>query len=144
MIEIEITESIGSLKTETLKNTMNVLRDQGFRFALDDLGSEYSSLGILSDLPFDTIKLDRLLIKRLTEDTVSRSIVEGVVQACAKNNICCIAEGIEQSESVNILKEAGCNLGQGYYFGRPMTVEQFTDEFLASESAYRADTTEEE
>lgn len=63
---------------------METLRGQGFRFALDDLGSEYSTLSAMSDLPFDTVKLDRLLVKRFADDSMSRSIVEGIARACEK------------------------------------------------------------
>lgn len=73
LLEIEITESLGSFKSVQLRTAMDVLRDQGFRFALDDLGSEYSTLSAMSDLPFDTVKLDRLLVKRFIDDSMSSS-----------------------------------------------------------------------
>ena len=130
LLEIEITESLGAFKNVELRSAMDTLRGQGFRFALDDLGSEYSTLSAMSDLPFDTVKLDRLLVKRFVDDSVSRSIVEGVAHACQKNGIRCVAEGVEQPSYIEPLVSMGCQYGQGYLFARPMTVEQFTDEYL--------------
>lgn len=130
LLEIEITESLGSFKNVELHTAMDVLHDQGFRFALDDLGSEYSTLSAMSDLPFDTVKLDRLLVKRFIDDSMSRSIVEGIAHACEKNGIRCVAEGVEQSSYIEPLVALGCHYGQGYCFARPMTVDQFTDEYL--------------
>lgn len=130
LLTIEITESIGAFKNYELHKAMDVLHGQGFRFALDDLGSEYSTLSAMSELPFDAVKLDRLLVKRFADDTMSRSLVEGIAHACEKNGIRCIAEGVEQQSWVQPLVESGCMWGQGYYFARPMTVEQFTEEYL--------------
>ena len=130
LLEIEITESMGSFKSVQLRTAMDVLRDQGFRFALDDLGSEYSTLSAMSDLPFDTVKLDRLLVKRFIDDSMSSSIVEGIAHACEKNGIRCVAEGVEQPSYIEPLVSLGCQYGQGYCFARPMTVDQFTDEYL--------------
>ena len=130
LLEIEITESLGSFKNVELHTAMDILHDQGFRFALDDLGSEYSTLSAMSDLPFDTVKLDRLLVKRFIDDSMSRSIVEGIAHACEKNGIRCVAEGVEQSSYIEPLVALGCHYGQGYCFARPMTVDQFTDEYL--------------
>ena len=130
LLEIEITESMGSFKSVQLRTAMDVLRDQGFRFALDDLGSEYSTLSAMSDLPFDTVKLDRLLVKRFIDDSMSSSIVEGIAHACEKNGIRCVAEGVEQPSYIEPLVSLGCQYGQGYCFARPMTVDQFTNEYL--------------
>lgn len=118
---------------------METLRGQGFRFALDDLGSEYSTLSAMSDLPFDTVKLDRLLVKRFADDSMSRSIVEGIARACEKNGIRCVAEGMEFPSYIEPLVSMGCRYGQGYCFARPMTVDQFANEYLvdASDDAER-------
>lgn len=130
MVEIEITESMGSFKNVELRMAMETLRGQGFRFALDDLGSEYSTLSTMSDLPFDTVKLDRMLVKRFVDDSVGRAVVEGIAHACEKNGIRCIAEGVEQEFYIKPLVDLGCHYGQGYCFARPMTVDQFADEYL--------------
>lgn len=122
-----------------LRGAMETLRGQGFRFALDDLGSEYSTLSAMSDLPFDTVKLDRLLVKRFADDSMSRSIVEGIARACEKNGIRCVAEGVEFPSCIEPLVSMGCRYGQGYCFARPMTVDQFANEYLvdASDDAER-------
>ena len=139
LLEIEITESMGAFKNMELRGAMETLRGQGFRFALDDLGSEYSTLSAMSDLPFDTVKLDRLLVKRFTDDSMSRSIVEGIARACEKNGIRCVAEGVEFASYIEPLVSMGCHYGQGYCFARPMTIDQFTNEYLvdANEDAER-------
>ena len=139
LLEIEITESMGAFKNMELRGAMETLRGQGFRFALDDLGSEYSTLSAMSDLPFDTVKLDRLLVRRFADDSMSRSIVEGIARACEKNGIRCVAEGVEFPSYIELLVSMGCHYGQGYCFARPMTIDQFTNEYLvdANEDAER-------
>ena len=139
LLKIEITESMGAFKNMELRGAMETLRGQGFRFALDDLGSEYSTLSAMSDLPFDTVKLDRLLVKRFADDSMSRSIVEGIARACEKNGIRCVAEGVEFPSYIELLVSMGCHYGQGYCFARPMTIDQFTNEYLvdANEDAER-------
>lgn len=129
----------GRFKNMELRGAMEALRGQGFRFALDELGSEYPTLSAMSDLPFDTVKLDRLLVRRFAEDSMSRSIVEGIARACEKNGIRCVAEGVEFPSYIELLVSMGCHYGQGYCFARPMTIDQFTNEYLvdANEDAER-------
>lgn len=139
LLEIEITESMVAFKNMELRGAMETLRGQGFRFALDELGSEYSTLSAMSDLPFDTVKLDRLLVRRFADDSMSRSIVEGIARACEKNGIRCVAEGVEFPSYIELLVSMGCHYGQGYCFARPMAIDQFTNEYLvdANEDAER-------
>lgn len=130
LVEIEITESVGDYEADSLREIMDEMCRYGFRFALDDLGSEYSSLKTLGDLSFDAVKLDKSLIGSLLYNTLSRSVAESIVTLCAKNDIRCVAEGVESELHVKCLLDAGCIYAQGYYYGKPMTVEDFAKKFL--------------
>ena len=130
-LEIEMTESMGDCDVSTLQRVMEGLKQQGFSFALDDLGSEYSSLKTLGHLTFDTVKLDMALINSFLYNSMSRSIVESVISVCAKNGLTCIAEGVKSEEHVKGLLESGCVYGQGYFYGKPIPAEDFYKKFLS-------------
>ncbi|MDO5112135.1 MAG: EAL domain-containing protein [Clostridia bacterium] len=129
-VEIEVTESVDDYETAAVQQAMESIRGQSFRFALDDLGSEYSSLKTMGDHAFDTIKIDKSLIDGFLYNSMSRSIVESIVGVCAKNGVKCIAEGVQSEEHAAALLEAGCIYAQGYFYGKPMPVEDFTGRFL--------------
>ncbi len=129
-IEIEVTESIGDSAPDAMRNAIEGIRAQGFKFALDDLGSEYSSLKTLGDHSFDTIKMDKSLIDGFLFNTMSRSVVESIVGICAKNGVRCLAEGVQTEKHVAALLDAGCVYAQGYYYGKPMPVDDFCNKFL--------------
>lgn len=130
LVEIEMTESVGEYGADAVQQAMEGIRGQSFRFALDDLGSEYSSLKTLGEHSFDTIKIDKSLIDGFLYNSMSRSIVESIVSICAKNNVKCIAEGVQSEEHAAALLEIGCTYAQGYYYGKPMPVDDFTNRFL--------------
>ncbi len=130
LVEIEMTESVGEYGADAVQQAMEGIRGQSFRFALDDLGSEYSSLKTLGDHSFDTIKIDKSLIDGFLYNSMSRSIVESIVGICAKNNVKCIAEGVQSEQHAAALLEIGCTYAQGYYYGKPMPVDDFTNKFL--------------
>jgi len=91
--------------------------------ALDDFGFAYSSLGVLNELEVDTLKLDRTFF--LNENTKSRKIVAQLIQLAHSLNMSVVAEGIEQMEQVEVLKDMHCDLIQGYVYSRPIPVGEF-------------------
>ena len=116
---LEITESTF---IEDLKN-MNInikhLRNLGVEIALDDFGTGYSTLARLKELNIDYLKLDRTFIMNMTKDSNDESLVRSVIEVAKVLNIRVCAEGIETVESLNILTEMGCTLGQGYIIHKP-------------------------
>ncbi len=132
LIEIEITETACSVEDETLNHAMKPYQDQGMHFALDDFGTGYANLSIFSKVHFDTIKLDRSLIKDLNSNSVGRSLVESIVQISHDSNSLVVAEGVEEDEQADILLQRGCHIAQGHLYERPLDAESFTKKYLSS------------
>ncbi|MHC6801320.1 phosphodiesterase GepA [Vibrio antiquarius] len=124
-LTLEITESriIDSAPT-TLEN-MTKLRDMGIGIAIDDFGTGYSSLGYLHSLPFTCLKIDRTFINQLTQENLDSSVVAAVINITAglKTNV--VAEGVEDSNQAQLLRSLGCNQVQGFYYSRPMPLEEW-------------------
>lgn len=135
LIEIEITETACSVEDETLNQAMKPYQEQGIRFALDDFGTGYANLSIFSKVHFDTVKLDRSLIKDLNSSVVGRSLVESIVQISHDSNTLVVAEGVEENDQADILLERGCHLAQGHLYERPLDAELFTQKYLTTATA---------
>lgn len=93
---------------------------QGFRTAIDDFGAGYAGLALLADFEPDLIKLDMALIRNVHQDRMRRAIISGTVQTCRELGITVIAEGVELDEEVQVLRDMGIALFQGYRFAKPM------------------------
>lgn len=126
LIKVEITESAYAEDTAVVRETVRRLREQGFLVLMDDFGSGYSSLNMLHSLNVDVIKLDAqfLHIER-SESRRGISILESVVNMAKNMALPIIAEGVETQAQINFLSDLGCRYIQGYYFYRPMPVEEF-------------------
>ena len=118
-LEIEITESVLMDQSEAGIRTLRRLRELGVSLVLDDFGTGYSSLSYLKHLPLDTIKIDRTFVAGLAGET-DRSIVEAVVALARGLRIGVVAEGIETEAQFELLRDIGCDVGQGYLFSRPL------------------------
>ena len=130
LIEIEITESIGNIEQKIIAELANKFIDNGITLALDDFGSEFSSLSTLANVTFDEVKIDKSVINNLTVNTRSQVIVESVIQTCKKLNMVCVAEGIETESQKDEIKRLGCDLGQGYFFSKPIPVADFEEKYF--------------
>ena len=124
-IEIELTESLAIDCSESFYYVIRELKSLGFTLSLDDFGSGYSSLNVLSSLPVDVMKLDKGFFDSKNEK--GRIIVESVVNLANSLGIKALAEGIETSEQVEFLKKVGCNYVQGYFYYKPMPLIDFVD-----------------
>ncbi len=122
LLELEITETSDERQVSTRALS---LKKAGFKLLMDDFGSGYSSLNILLETPFDIIKLDRKFINNMTVSEKGRLILEHVVDMAKKLDLELIAEGVETKEQVDLLKKIGCDHVQGYYYAKPMPVEDF-------------------
>lgn len=130
-IEVEITETTALNHKSELIDILNKLRKHEIRVALDDFGSGYSSLNMLKDFPIDVVKIDQEFFKT-TSSTYLRShiIIEEVIELCHKLNIVVVAEGVETQEQKDFLVKHHCNYIQGYYYYKPMPIQEFEDLFI--------------
>ena len=136
-LEIEITESVIFDRSLELFAIIQELRSYGFRISMDDFGSGYSSLNMLKDIPIDTIKLDQVFFQTNHGNTQrARDIVGGVLSLAKTLGIHSVAEGIEEADEVVFLKEHGCDEIQGYYYSKPLCVEDF-EAYICRQNADR-------
>ena len=122
-LEVEITESV--LLDDSLGNirTLESLKKLGVQIALDDFGTGYSSLSYLRSFPFDKIKIDKSFISDMGDSREALAIIRAITGMSRSLDIQITAEGVESSEQFAKLREEGCTLFQGYYFGRPQPSE---------------------
>lgn len=125
LVEFELTESIYLENTERALELVDGLHNLGIKVSMDDFGSGYSSLNLLSKLPIDIIKLDRVFLKEGVLQESDRIIISCVVDMAKKLKITSLCEGVETLEQSNYLKEVGCQIQQGFYFSRPIPQEVF-------------------
>lgn len=129
LVEFELTESIYLDNTDKALELVSGLHKLGARVSMDDFGSGYSSLNLLSRLPIDIIKLDRVFLKDDVLQESDKIVISCMVDMAKKLKIVSLCEGVETSEQSDYLKEVGCQIQQGYYFSRPVPQEQF-EEFM--------------
>ncbi len=123
---LEITESAYADNADQLVNVIEQLRNDGFMIEMDDFGSGYSSLNMLTTIPIDTLKMDMKFIRNMQKDEKSMKLVELILDIAKFLQVPVIAEGVETEEQLLLLKERGCDIIQGYYFSKPVPPEEFT------------------
>ena len=121
-IVVEITESC-LLDMESTIKYLKILRECGIRVAIDDFGKGYASYQYVSELPIDTIKIDKSIILKIDKNAPSKSLAKGIVDFCRENNIKTLAEGVETREIADVCKEIGIDYLQGYFFHKPQMME---------------------
>jgi diguanylate cyclase len=120
LLTVEITEDLILNDIDRVTSVLHRLRQEGIRVAIDDFGSGFSALSYLRDLPIDEVKLDREFISSITEDTRAAAVVRAVIDLTHELDVTVVAEGIEDAGTADWLREHGCDIGQGYYFGAPV------------------------
>ena len=130
---LEITESAYTEDSDRIVAKIQRLREIGYHIEMDDFGSGYSSLNMLSTLPIDALKLDMQFIKNAFRDRKDTRLLEAMIQLADSFEVPTIAEGVETAEQVFTLKTMGCDLIQGYYFSRPLPVAEFEAFLLANQ-----------
>ena len=103
---------------------MNILRELGLRFSMDDFGTGFSSLSYLRRLPIDTLKIDKSFIDTVVTDSPTRTIAETIIGMGKKLGFHTIAEGVEDEVQFDLLKDIGCDNIQGFYMGKPMVSDK--------------------
>lgn len=121
-IHIEITESMIASDEDLMRRTIQAFKDAGYEIWMDDFGSGYSSLTMLKDYEFNTIKLDMRFLTPFTDK--SKSIIKSVVMMAKDVGMKTLAEGVETKEQLDFLHDIGCGLIQGYYYGKPEPIEE--------------------
>ncbi|MBO4395644.1 MAG: EAL domain-containing protein [Eubacterium sp.] len=122
---LEVTESAYAEDSRQLIDVVNNLRNKGFRVEMDDFGSGYSSLNMLTSLPFDVLKLDMVFVRNVHTDEKALKLVELIMEIARYLGVTVIAEGVEYVEQYDLLKKCGCDVIQGYYFSKPLPPEEF-------------------
>lgn len=125
LVELELTETAFFSNTTILLDVMQELRSLGFTLALDDFGSGYSSLNMLKSLPVDVLKLDGGFFAMGDDKERGWRIINSVIAMAQGLNMKVVSEGVETLEQVNQLRIVGCDYVQGYYFSRPLPIDQF-------------------
>jgi diguanylate cyclase (GGDEF)-like protein len=124
---IEITESSLFADLELARSIVTSLKNQGIRLALDDFGTGFSSLAHLRSLPFDIIKIDRSFVTNIEAKRENTAIVRAVTTLAAALQVPVCVEGIENEDSYRAVVRLGCQIGQGWYFGKPMPADEARD-----------------
>lgn len=124
---LEITESAYSEDAGQIIEVINGLRDAGFKIEMDDFGSGYSSLNMLTELPIDVLKLDMIFVRNMHKDEKALRLVELIKEIATFLSVPIVAEGVEEEEQCRLLKNLGCEIIQGYYFSKPLPHEEFEE-----------------
>ena len=124
-IEIEITERFIMEYSTTNMTILEDLRNIGCKISIDDFGTGYSSMSYIKSLALDTIKIDKSFINDLPHDSHDAEVSKAIIALSKSLGYQVVAEGIETAEQEAFLKTHGCDIGQGYYFAKPMSSEEF-------------------
>ena len=127
LIEVELTETTSEIEYGELRRMANGLRDLGFHISIDDFGIGYSSLNLIKDIPWSTLKIDKAFLPEETEgeSSINSVMFRHVVSMTRQLGLECISEGVETPRHVEILKKYGCDIAQGYFFDKPLSVADF-------------------
>lgn len=134
-IIVEITESKFISDKELLKRVFDSVRGMGMKVAMDDFGTGYSSLGILKEAPADIVKIDKIFVQNIKENSFDSSFIRVVVELCHKVGIKVCLEGVEEVEEMDVVSEMDLDFIQGYLYGKPEQAEKFYQLYLNNENA---------
>lgn len=125
LIIIEVAESSLMESPEEIRYMLEDIRKDDFRVALDDVGQGFTTLGFLSDMKIDVIKIDRSLFNEEHDNEVDRMVLQSIFNIANRMNLNTVAEGIETEEQLNFLRTSGCKVVQGYLYDKPMPEDEF-------------------
>ena len=124
-VEFEITESISMTNMTSTLRILSELKDIGVSIAIDDFGTGYSSLAYLKKFPINTLKIDKSFVMGITDDEEDRVIAQTIISMAHSLGMKTVAEGVETTEHVRLLKNMDCNILQGYYYSKAVPKEKF-------------------
>ncbi len=128
LIDFELTESATYDDTDHMLNVLHELRKQGFKISMDDFGTGYSSLSLLTEMPLDTLKIDKSFVDKIGTDNDRKEdmvVIRHIVSLAKELDFVCLAEGAETKSQVDKLRALGCEVIQGYYYSRPLPVKEY-------------------
>lgn len=128
-LHVEITETAFSADERAIIDILVELQRRGFPVAMDDFGTGYSSLSLLNSMPIDVLKIDRSFLSASEDDARSRRVLEHVIALANALGIATVCEGIETAEQAALLRSLECDIGQGYFFARPMPLADFRERY---------------
>ena len=124
-LRIEITETVMMTEAESRMEILKRFREAGFIVEMDDFGSGYSSLNQLKDMPLDVLKIDMKFLSKAEDNHKAETILRNVLRLSSDLGLFSLTEGVETEDQYKMLNEMGCNLFQGYYFAKPMSVKDY-------------------
>ena len=137
LIDFELTESATIDNQESIQPILEELKSSGFKISMDDFGIGYSSFSLLKNIPFDTLKIDKSFVDNITSTSQEQSqvfkdniIIKHIISMSNELGYKCIAEGAETESQVEKLKQLGCKVIQGYFFSKPLPIEEFETRYL--------------
>ena len=130
LIQIEITETISSMDHIVVNDIANSLRHMGFSVSMDDFGTKYSNMAVLTQFEFDTVKVDRSLLVDVEKNQKNKTVLKHTLEMLKDLGVETVMEGVETEEQIEILRELGCDIVQGYFYGRPEPMEKFYELFM--------------
>lgn len=119
-LELELTESLWIDNNERLVSTLSNLRNEGVHISIDDFGTGYSNLSYLRKFAVETLKIDQSFIREINTKDGESAIVKAIIQMCESLGLGSVAEGVEDADTAELLRNLGCTQGQGYYWSRPL------------------------
>ncbi len=134
LLQIELTESMVLMDITQTIMKMKAIQALGVKMELDDFGTGYSSLSYLRSLPINVLKLDRSFITHIEDEEINRNITKTIITLAKLLKLEVIAEGVEKKEQVDLLREMGCSIIQGYYYAEPLSQMDFERNYLIERS----------
>lgn len=122
---LELTESTIMSNPEHATEVLKRLDEMGISLSIDDFGTGYSSLAYIKHLPVDELKIDKSFVQEITRDSNDEAIVRAVLVLAHHMKLTVVAEGVEDAQTLQMLRELGCDIAQGYYFAKPMPIEEY-------------------
>lgn len=129
-LEIEITETVRSVNDIDIGTLIEKIREAGFIVTIDDFGTEYANLALLSAVEFDVLKLDKSMVDDVVKNSKARAIIGSIVEMGKQMGIQIVAEGIETEEQLEVLRACGVELAQGFLFSKPISVDEYEKRYL--------------
>ena len=137
LLQLELTESAYTSNPKAIRETMERLQEAGFSILMDDFGSGYSSLNVLKDIAVDILKIDMKFLSDSDKQGRGENILASVVRMAKWLDMPVVAEGVEKREQVDFLRSIGCEYVQGFYFAKPMPVEDYEKMVFEQSVAYK-------
>ena len=133
LIDFELTESATYDNTDHMIRVLEELRSKGFKISMDDFGTGYSSLSLLTEMPIDTLKIDKSFVDKIgveEEREEDVTVIRLIITLAGELGFECLAEGAEYKQQIDRLAALGCDVVQGYYYSKPIPIEEFDRKYL--------------